>query len=322
MGIAFVDEAKIFVKAGNGGAGCASHYRDKYTRFDKADGGDGGRGADIILLADRNIFTLLDFHYNRHFRGKHGGNASSNNKKGKDAQPVIIRIPVGTVITDVKTGCLLRDLKEEGEQVIAALGGRGGLGNIRSPQPDTQAGSPGEERELSLNLKLIAQAGLVGFPNAGKSTLISSVSNAQPKIAAYPFTTKFPILGVIKRDDKNFVIADIPGLIKGSSEGKGLGDKFLRHVERTKVLIHVVDISGFEGRDPVEDYRAINQELKKYNQLVSRKPQIIALNKMDLDGAEENLKRFRKLVKKEVYPISALKKEGLEELIDAVAKKV
>ncbi|OQB16190.1 MAG: GTPase ObgE [Candidatus Omnitrophica bacterium ADurb.Bin205] len=216
----------------------------------------------------------------------------------------------------------MRDLKEEGEQVIAALGGRGGLGNIRSPQPDTQAGSPGEERELFLNLKLIAQAGLVGFPNTGKSTLISSVSNAQPKVAAYPFTTKFPVLGVINRDEKRFVIADIPGLIRGSSEGKGLGDKFLRHVERTKVLIHVVDISGFEGRDPVEDYKAINQELKKYNKSVARKPQIIALNKMDLDGAKENLKRFRKLVKKEVYPISALKKEGLEELINAVTKKV
>jgi len=322
LGIAFIDEAKIFVKAGNGGSGCASHYRDKFTRFGKPDGGDGGCGADIILLADRNIFTLLDFHYNRHFRGKHGGNASSNNKRGRDAEPVIVRIPVGTVVTDVRTGCLLRDLKEEGEQVIVASGGKGGLGNIRSHQLEAQPGEPGEEKELFLNLKLIAQVGLVGFPNAGKSTLISNVSNAQPKIAAYPFTTKFPILGVVKRGDDKFVIADIPGLIKGSSGGKGLGDKFLRHIERTKVLIHVVDISGFEGRDPIEDYKAINQELKSYSNLVAKKYQFIALNKMDLDGAKDNLKRFKKIIKKEVYPISALYKQGLKELIDAVAKKI
>lgn len=320
MGIAFIDEAKIFVKAGDGGSGCASHYRDKFTRFGKPDGGDGGCGSDIIFVADRNIYTLLDFQYNRHFRGKRGGNASSNNKRGKDAEPVIVRVPIGTVITDLRNSCILRDLKGEGDQVVAALGGQGGLGNIRSIE--AKPGDPGEEKELFLNLKLIADVGLIGFPNAGKSTLISAISNARPQIAAYPFTTKFPILGVVKLDNREFVVADIPGLIKGSSEGRGLGDKFLRHIERTKVLIHVVDISGFEGRDPLADYKAINQELKAYNKLIAKKPQVIALNKIDLEGAKENLKLFKKAVKKELYPISALKKEGLEELIDAVAKKV
>jgi GTP-binding protein len=322
LGIAFVDQAKIYVKAGDGGRGCASLYRDKYMRFAKPDGGDGGRGADIVLLADRNIFTLMDFHYNRHFRAVHGGHASSNKKRGRDGEPVVIRIPVGTIVTDLKSGCVLRDLKEEGEQVIVAVGGKGGLGNIRSPNAEAMPGELGEEKELALDLKLIAEVGLVGFPNAGKSTLISNVSNARPNIATYPFTTKFPILGVVKRDEENFVIADIPGLIEGSSEGKGLGDKFLRHVERTKILIHVVDISGFEGRDPIEDYRAINQELKNYNKAVAKKIQIIALNKIDLEGAKKNIARFKKLIKKVVYPISALKKEGLEELMDAVAKKI
>ena len=320
MGIAFVDQAKVFVKAGDGGRGCASFYRDKYMRFAKPDGGDGGRGGDIVFLADRNISTLLDFHYNRHFRAVHGGHASSNNKKGRDGEPVVIKVPIGTVITDLKSGCVLRDLKDEGEQVIVVVGGKGGLGNIHSPE--AMPGELGEEKNLSLDLKLIAEVGLVGFPNAGKSTLISNVSNAQPKIAAYPFTTKFPILGAVKRDNDNFVITDIPGLIEGSSEGKGLGDKFLRHIERTKILIHVVDISGFEGRDPLEDYKVINQELNNYSKEVAKKPRVIALNKMDLEGASENLKRFKKLIKKTVYPISALKREGLKELMDAVAKKI
>lgn len=322
MGIAFVDQAKIYVKAGDGGRGCASLYRDKYMRYAKPDGGDGGRGADIVLLADRNIFTLMDFHYNRHFRAVHGGHASSNKKRGRDGETVVIRVPLGTIVTDLKSGCVLRDLKEEGEKVVVAIGGKGGLGNIHAPEGLAMPGELGEEKELSLDLKLIAEVGLVGFPNAGKSTLITNVSNARPNIAAYPFTTKFPILGVVIRDDTNFVIADIPGLIEGSSEGKGLGDKFLRHIERTKILIHVVDISGFEGRDPVEDYKAINLELKNYSKDLTKKIQIIALNKIDLEGAKKNIARFKKLVKKTVYPISALKKEGLEELMDAVAKKI
>lgn len=321
MSIAFVDQAKIFVKAGDGGPGCSSLYRDKFMPRGRPDGGDGGKGADIIILADRNLHTLLDLKYNQHFRGKNGGRGESNNKRGREGVPLVIRVPVGTAITDAQSNCVLRDLDKDGEEVVVARGGRGGKGNNKH-NLQGEPGSPGEEKELILDLKLIAEVGVVGFPNVGKSTLISNISNAQPKIAAYPFTTKFPILGFVKHRDKRFVAADIPGLIKGSAEGKGLGDRFLRHIERTRILIHMVDMSGFEGRDPLEDYRTINQELKSYNAQVGKKTQIIAANKMDLDGAEGNLKKFKRAVKKTVYPISALNKEGLEELLDAVAKKL
>jgi GTP-binding protein len=321
VSIAFVDQAKIFVKAGDGGKGCSSMYRDKYMRWGKPNGGDGGKGSDIVILADRNLYTLLDFHYNRHFRGAHGGHGMSNNKTGKEGESVVIRVPVGTTVTDANSNCLLRDLKVDGESFVVAAGGKGGSGNNKDNLEGTP-GEPGEEKELILDLKLIAEVGVIGFPNVGKSTLIANISNAQPKIAAYPFTTKFPILGVVKDKNRSFVVADIPGLIEGSSEGRGLGDRFLRHVERTKVLIHMVDISAFEGRDPVEDYKIINQELKRYSSLVAKKPQIIVGNKMDLPGAKENLIKFKKSIKKPVLPISALNKEGLKELVHAVAKKV
>jgi len=316
----FIDQAKIYVKSGSGGKGCRSFYRDKYSRAGVPDGGDGGDGADIIIRADRNLHTLLDFQYNRHFIGKHGEHGSGNKKKGKDAPGLIIRVPQGTLIKDIKINCLLRDLQKDGEEVVVAGGGKGGLGNRH--HREASLGGPGEEKELLLDLKLIADAGVVGFPNAGKSTLISVISSAQPKIAAYPFTTKSPVLGVVKSSNKTFVIADIPGLIEGSSGGRGLGDKFLRHIERTKVLVHLIDISAFEGRDPLEDYKAINKELKSYSSEVYKKPQIIALNKMDIEGATANMEKFRKAVKKKVYPISALKKEGLEDLIEAIAKKL
>jgi GTP-binding protein len=284
------------------------------------DGGDGGRGADVIVKADRNLYTLLDFRYNRHFYAAGGGQGSGNNKKGRNAAPIIIKVPIGTVIKEVKTDCLLRDLKEDGEEVIVAAGGKGGVGN-RHLRVSTE-GQLGDEREILLDLKLIAEAGVVGFPNAGKSTLITHISNAHPLIAAYPFTTKVPVLGLVRIGEKRFVVADIPGLIAGSSKGKGLGDKFLRHIERTKVLIHLIDMSGFEGRDPVQDYKAINKELKDYSPEVPEKPQIIAANKMDLEGARANLARFKKAVKKKIYPISALNKVGLEELIEAISKKL
>jgi len=316
----FIDSVKIHVKAGHGGKGCASFYRDKYTRHGIPDGGNGGRGADIAVRADRNLRTLLDFQYNRHFSGSGGGHGSSKNKQGKTAPAIIIRVPCGTTIKDLKTGCILRDLNKDQEEVIVAYGGKGGGGN-QHRYVATEA-QPGEEKDLILDLKLIADAGVVGFPNAGKSTLISNISNAHPKIAAYPFTTKAPVLGVVSYKDSSFVIADIPGLIEGSSRGKGLGDKFLRHVERTKILVHLIDISGFDGRDPIEDYRAINKELKDYSPEVYKKPQIIAVNKMDLETASINLKKFKKVIKKKVYPISALKKEGLEELIEAVGEKL
>ena len=316
----FIDRSKITVRGGTGGKGAQSFYRDKYQREGVPDGGDGGRGADIIIKADRNLLTLLDFQFHRHFFGAHGGHGSGNHKKGRGAEDIIVRVPLGTMIKDPATGSILRDLDKEGEQVIIAKGGKGGLGNKH--QKEATLGEPGEEKIILLDLKLIADVGLVGFPNAGKSTLISSISNAHPKVAAYPFTTTAPILGVAQSGDKRFVVADIPGLIEGASEGRGLGDEFLKHVERTKVLIHVIDMAGFEGRDPLDDYKKINLELKNYNKAVFKKSQIICANKMDLDGAKENLKRFKKLIKKTVYPISALEKQGLEELVDAVAKKV
>jgi GTP-binding protein len=316
----FIDQAKIYVRGGKGGNGCQSLYRDKYTRRGIPDGGDGGKGSDILIRADRNLYTLMDFKYNQHFYGQNGGNGSGKQKKGKDSPPVIIRVPIGTVVRDLKNDCILRDLKEDGEGFIVAEGGKGGLGNRH--HRETTPGEIRTEKEILLDLKLIAEAGLVGFPNAGKSTLISNISNAHPKVAAYPFTTLAPVLGVVKTEKRNFIIADIPGLIAGSSAGRGLGDKFLRHIERTNVLIHLIDISGFEGRDPLEDYRVINKELEEYSKEVYKKKQILVANKMDIEGAKANLKRFKAKVKKKIYPISALKKEGLEELVEAIVERL
>jgi len=308
------------VRAGNGGNGCASYYQDKYNMRGFPDGGDGGRGADVVIIADRNLRTLMDFQYNRHFTGKHGGHGSSKNAKGKDAAPVMIRVPCGTIIKDEGIDCILGSLDTDREELIVAFGGKGGRGN-RKNREATQ-GEPGDAKGLILDLKLIADVGLVGFPNAGKSTLISSISHATPAIAAYPFTTKTPVLGMVNYQDETFVIADIPGLIEGSAQGKGLGDRFLRHVERTKILVHIIDMSGFEGRDPIEDYRTINRELDSYSPDVAKKPQIVVANKMDLPGSKANLARFKKTFRKKVYPVSALEKQGLEELIDAIGKKL
>ena len=316
----FIDQAKVIVKAGDGGRGCSSFYQDRFNMRGFPDGGDGGRGADIIARADRNLRTLVDLQYQRHFIGKHGGHGSSKNQRGRDAVAVVIKVPCGTIIRDIGIDCLLGELDKDGQELVVAHGGKGGLGNQKNRE--ATSGANGEEKELLFDLKLLADVGLVGFPNAGKSTLISKISNAAPKIAAYPFTTKSPFLGMVGTDRDSFVVADIPGLIEGSAQGKGLGDRFLRHVERTKLLVHIVDMSGFEARDPVEDYRVINSELKGYSSAVFKKPQIVVANKMDLAGAAENLKRFRKAVKKTVYPISALKSQGLEELIEAIRKKL
>lgn len=317
----FIDSVKIYVKAGRGGKGCQSFYRDKYTRKGIPDGGDGGNGSDIIIKSDRNLHTLLDFQYNRHFYGLNGAHGSGKNQRGKDAPAIIVRVPCGTTIRDIKTDCILRDLSKDTEEVLIAKGGKGGRGNQH--RAEVTPGEEPEEKELLLDLKVIADVGVVGFPNAGKSTLISNISHAHPKIAPYPFTTKFPVLGVVNASDKDsFVVADIPGLIEGSSQGKGLGDKFLRHVERTKVLVHLIDMSGSEGRNPIDDYRIINKELKNYGSEVNKKPQILAANKMDLEGAKENLVKFKKVIKKRIYPISALQKQGLEELIAAVRAKL
>lgn len=316
----FIDSAKVYLQAGSGGKGCRSFYRDKYQREGVPDGGDGGRGADIIVVADRNLRSLLDFQYNRHFRGQDGGHGSGKKKKGRDGVSLVVRVPCGTMIKDAINGCILRSLDNDREQITAALGGRGGRGN--QYRREVVLPEPGEKKELIFDLKLIADAGVIGFPNAGKSTLVSVITNAHPKIAAYPFTTKFPVLGVVTDIDEPFVVADIPGLIKGSSEGRGLGDKFLRHIERTKVLIHLIDMAGCDGRDPIEDYRVINGELRKYGREVWKKPQILAANKMDLESAASNLERFEKIIKKKIYPVSAVKRQGLEDLIEAVGKKL
>ncbi|MCX7927107.1 MAG: GTPase ObgE [Candidatus Omnitrophica bacterium] len=316
----FVDQAIIKVQAGSGGKGCQSFYRDKYTRYGIPDGGDGGRGADIIIRADRNLRTLLDFKYNRHFVGAHGGHGSSKNKRGKDAPAVVIRVPCGTVVKDAQTMCVLRDLEFDGQEIVVARGGEGGRGNQKNRQ--VTCGQPGETRTILLDLKLIADVGVVGFPNAGKSTLIAALSNATPKIAPYPFTTKTPILGVVGEGETTFIIADIPGLIEGSAQGKGLGDRFLRHIERTKILVHLIDMGGQSGRDPISDYKIINKELAAYSKEVAQKPQLIVANKMDLEQAEENLTRFKKTVRRKIIPISALNKTGLDDLIVQIRKKL
>lgn len=316
----FVDQAKIHIRAGQGGDGCRSFYRDKYRRYGIPDGGDAGKGADIIIQADKSLYTLLDFKYNPYFRGRDGAHGSGKNKKGKDADNLIIRVPIGTIVQDAKSNCVLRDLDIDGASVVVAKGGKGGQGNRggREKKP----GLAGEEKDLILDLKLIADVGLVGLPNTGKSTLISAISNARPQIAAYPFTTKSPVLGAVDYKDSTFVAADVPGLIKGSHQGKGLGDRFLRHIERTKIILHIIDMAGSEGRQPLEDYKNINKELSLYSQETFDKPQILVANKMDLEGAEDNLKAFKRQVRKRIYPISALKKQGLEALLEAVAKRL
>ncbi|MDD5566100.1 MAG: Obg family GTPase CgtA [Candidatus Omnitrophica bacterium] len=316
----FIDSVKIYVKGGRGGNGCNSVYRDKLNRKGFPDGGPGGKGANVVLRADRNLRTLLDFKYNRHFYGLKGKDGSSKRKKGRDAEDLFVRVPCGVIAIDVPSNCVLGSLERDGQMLTVAAGGKPGLGNDRNR--DATSGAPGEERQLLLDLKLIADVGIIGFPNAGKSTLISAISGAHPKIAPYPFTTKTPTLGVVKFGDGHFVAADIPGLIEGSHRGRGLGDRFLRHVERTRLLVHLIDISGSEGRNPLDDYRIIQEELRGYSPQLAKKPQILAANKMDLGQAAENLKVFRSKIRKVIYPISALHREGLNELINAIRKKL
>ncbi|OIO35718.1 MAG: hypothetical protein AUJ74_05015 [Candidatus Omnitrophica bacterium CG1_02_44_16] len=318
----FIDTAKIHVKAGDGGNGCNSHFRDTRVEHGKANGGDGGDGGDVILRADKSIYTLLDFQYQRHFNAQNGRHGSSNDKSGARGQNCVVSVPLGTVVTDLSTGYLIRDLDEHGLEVMVASGGKAGRGNSRNR--DAELGTLGEERELGFNLKLIADVGIVGFPNAGKSTLISKISNAQPKIASYPFTTKAPTLGVVdlEEDDSQFIIADIPGLIEGAHKGKGLGDKFLKHVERTKILIHLIDMGGVDGRDPWDDFKALNDELEAFSQELTDKKQIIVANKMDLAAAAVNIKKFKKHYRKKLFEISALKAEGLEVVVEEIAKYI
>lgn len=321
----FIDKTKIIVKAGDGGHGKSAFRREKFVPKGGPSGGDGGRGADVILKVDRNMNTLLDFRYHRKFVGKNGGNGDIKNQYGKNAPHCIIKVPAGTLVKDAETGEVLADLVHEGDEAVVAKGGRGGRGNAKFATSANRAptfaelGEPGEGRTLLLELKLLADVGLVGYPSVGKSSIIASVSAARPEIADYHFTTITPVLGVVSLGDtQNFVMADIPGLIEGASEGIGLGHDFLRHIERTKVIIHVLDASGIEGRDPVEDFYKINKELELYSSKLAKRSQVIAANKMDLPQSAENLQRIEEMAQKEgfkVFPVSAATKEGLNDLM-------
>jgi len=314
----FVDEARIFVQAGDGGQGCESFYRDKYMRYPRPDGGDGGKGGNVLIMADRGMQTLLDFKFNQHHKARSGGHASSKGKKGKDGKDCVLRVPVGTIVCDGETGLLIKDLAVDQQSVVVAKGGEGGIGNERRKTPVPF--QKGERRTINFELKLIADVGIVGFPNAGKSTLISSISKVKSKIANYPFTTKRPILGIVTDGEFTFIAADLPGIIEGAHKGKGLGDRFLRHAERTKILVHLVDMAGTEGRDPVDDYKKLNHELSAYGDTLAFKHRLIVANKMDLPGAENNLLRFKRKINEEVLSVSALDKEGLDELVQGIRK--
>ncbi len=322
----FVDEVVIELNAGRGGNGCMAFRREKYVEMGGPFGGNGGHGGNIVFEADEGLNTLIDLRYKKIYKAKQGNHGEGKACNGKNAEDLIIKVPVGTVITDVDTNLIIGDLIKNGDRVIAAYGGRGGRGNIafatkNNPAPAfCENGEPGEEKKVKVELKLLADVGLVGLPSVGKSTFISKISAAKPKIAAYHFTTLTPNLGVVKtKDNRSFVVADLPGLIKGASLGEGLGDKFLRHIERTRVIAHIVDMSGFEGRDPVEDYKIINKELGDFNKKILDKPQIVIANKMDIEGSEKNIERFKKEINQDVYPISAATGKGIDEVLIKLA---
>lgn len=322
----FVDEVTLELYAGDGGNGCMAFRREKYIEMGGPFGGNGGKGANVTFVVDEGLNTLLDLRYKRIIKGEKGENGEGKGKQGANANDVIIKVPAGTIITDYETGLVIADLTKKDDQVIAAYGGRGGRGNIalatRANLAPSYAenGEPGEYRKVKVELKLLADVGLVGMPSVGKSTLISRISACKPKIASYHFTTLSPNLGVVKTVDKRtFVVADLPGLIEGASLGGGLGDKFLKHIERTRVIAHVIDMSAWEGRDPYDDYITINKELESFNKNIMKKPQIIIANKMDVPGAQENLKRFKDQVKEEVYPISAVNNDGIDKVLVKIA---
>ena len=322
----FVDEVEIRVEAGNGGDGCTAFRREKYISMGGPYGGNGGHGADIIFKVDQGLHTLLDLRYQKTIKGQKGENGRGKNQHGKGANPLIIKVPQGTVVTDLDTGLVIADLSKKDQEEIIARGGRGGRGNTAfktqtNTAPDySENGEEGEKKDLKIEVKMLADVGLVGLPSVGKSTIISCVSKSKPKIAAYHFTTLNPNLGVVKSSDgRSFVMADLPGLIEGASLGEGLGDKFLRHIERTRVICHVLDMSGSEGRDPYEDYLLINKELEAFNEKLITKPMIIVANKMDLEGAKENLEAFKKLANCEIYEVSAATNIGLQAVVDKLA---
>lgn len=325
----FIDETNIKVIAGSGGDGCTAFRREKYVEMGGPFGGNGGKGSDIIFKVDTGLHTLVDLRYMKTIKGKKGENGSGKNMDGKSADDIIIKVPQGTVVSDFDTGLVIADLKEKDDMVVVAKGGRGGRGNtafktLANPAPNfSENGEPGEERILKVELKLLADVGLVGLPSVGKSTFLSKVSKATPKIADYHFTTLSPNLGVVKTvDNRSFVMADLPGLIEGASQGVGLGDKFLRHIERTKVIAHIVDMSGLEGRDPFDDYQVINKELENFSPKLLKKPMVVIANKMDMPEAKKNLEGFKKKVNVEVYPISAITSSNLNEVLIKLADLV
>lgn len=332
----FLDQVTIDVKAGKGGDGMVAFRREKYVPDGGPAGGDGGRGGDVILVVDEGLRTLMDFRFNRHFKAQPGENGMSKGMHGRGAEDTYIKVPQGTTVRDADTGALLGDLLEQGQTLTIAKGGRGGRGNIRFASPKNPApelaenGEPGQERKIELELKVLADVGLVGFPSVGKSTLLSVISSARPKIGAYHFTTLVPNLGMVTTaDGRSFAVADLPGLIEGASQGVGLGTQFLRHIERTRVILHVIDMSGMEGRDPYEDYQAINQELASHNLRLLERPQIIVANKMDMPESEENLVKFKEQLAKEqtdefadplpIFPISGVTRKGIDALLSATA---
>ncbi len=332
----FLDTAKINVKAGRGGDGMVAFRREKYVPNGGPWGGDGGKGGSVIFKVDEGLRTLMDFRYNRKFRAKNGEKGMTKGMHGRGAEDLIVAIPPGTTVRDAETGKVLTDLVENGQEFVAAKGGRGGRGNIRfatprNPAPEiSENGEPGQERDLQLELKILADVGLVGFPSVGKSTLLSVVSAAKPKIGAYYFTTIVPNIGMVRtKSGESFAMADLPGLIEGASQGIGLGTQFLRHIERTRVILHVIDMSAAEGRDPYEDYLSINKELETYNLRLLERPQIIVANKMDMPEAKENLKVFKEKMAADydefddlpmIFPISSLAHRGLENLLEATAE--
>ena len=319
----FVDEVEIKVEAGKGGDGCTAFRREKYIAMGGPYGGNGGHGADIIFKVDEGLHTLLDLRYQKTIKGNNGANGQGKNMHGRGAEPLIVKVPLGTVVTDLDTGLVIADLSHKDQEEVIARGGRGGRGNTAfktqsNPAPDySEHGEEGEKKNLKVEVKLLADVGLVGLPSVGKSTIISCVSKSKPKIAAYHFTTLSPNLGVVRTSNGNsFVMADLPGLIEGASHGEGLGDKFLKHIERTRVIAHVIDMSGSELRDPYEDYLLINKELEEFNKKLIEKPMIVIANKMDLEGAEKNLEEFKKKVDCKIFEVSAATNKGLQPVID------
>ena len=322
----FVDEVLLRVEAGNGGDGCTAFRREKYISMGGPYGGNGGHGADIIFKVDEGLHTLLDLRYQKTIKAPKGENGRGKNQHGKGASPLIVKVPLGTVVTDMDTGLIIADLSHKNQEEIIAKGGRGGRGNTAfktqtNTAPDySENGEEGERRNLKVEVKMLADVGLVGLPSVGKSTIISCVSASKPKIAAYHFTTLTPNLGVVGASEgRSFVMADLPGLIEGASEGEGLGDKFLRHIERTRVIAHVIDMSGFEGRNPYDDYVLINKELEAFNKKLMEKPMIVIANKMDVEGAKENLEEFNKKVDCEIFEVSAVSKTGLDAVVNRLA---